>query len=355
MILDHIRLRNFRTYDDLDLHLSSGLNLVLGENAAGKTNLVEAVQYLSLARSWRTSDDKTLIKEGKPFASIDVSISEGDLKREIEVQIDKNAKRIKINGKNVSRLSDLSKVVNVITFSPNDVKLFSESPSERRSFLDIAISKQSSDYFTLICRYNKLLKERNTLLKQDHVDKDLLQVITEQMIEASWPIMRYRMMYIASSNEIMPGLLNRLRGDSKASELVYKPFVRPDGQFTENARKAFASSLENDLAHRLTSVGPHREDFSFKFDGKDIAAYGSQGENRMAVLALKLVPYLLIENEDKKPICVLDDVASELDENHIKRLIDIVKDFKQVFITATNLKIEGASIIEVVANNATRR
>ncbi|HAS55984.1 MAG TPA: hypothetical protein DEF61_00375 [Firmicutes bacterium] len=355
MILDHIRLRNFRTYDNLDLNLSPGLNLVLGENAAGKTNLVEAIQYLSLARSWRTSDDGTLVKEGKHLALIDASISEGDIKRRIEIQIDKNSKRIAINGKNVSRLSDLSKTVNVISFSPSDVALFSESPSKRRSFLDIAISKQSGDYFNLICRYNKLLKDRNSLLKQERVDKNLLQVITDQMIETSYPITRYRMMYVASSNEIMPNLLHQLRGDSKASRLVYRPFVKPDGQFIENARKAFEISLENDLSHRFTGVGPHREDFSFSFDGKDIASYGSQGENRMAVLALKLVPYLLIESEDKKPICVLDDVTSELDENRINRLIGVVKGFKQVFITATNLNIEGASVIEVAANNATRR
>lgn len=355
MILNHIELRNFRSYDKLSLDLSSGLNLITGENAVGKTNLAEAVYYLSLARSWRTLDDKNLIKNGNEFALIKACVKEGELNREIEIRIENNSKKIKINGNVARRLSDLSKLVNVIVFSPNDTRLFRSSPSERRNFLDVAISKQHEEYLLLLGKHSKLLKERNALLKEDSPDLDLLDILTKQMVDVSKPIVDYRSNYISSLNFLLPSFLERLRGDKKRCSLVYRPFVKPDDNFIDLAKKSYLDSLENDLSHHQTSVGIHREDFSFKMDGLDIGFYGSQGENRLASLAIKLIPYLLIEKEEKKPICVLDDVTSELDSNHVDRLIDIVKGFSQVFITATKLEIEGASTIEVTANNAKRR
>lgn len=355
MILNHIELRNFRSYDYLDLDLSSGLNLIVGENAVGKTNLAEAIYYLSLARSWRTLDDGNLIKDGKEFALINASISEGELHRQIEIRIEKNAKKIRINGNQIRRLSDLSKLVNVIVFSPNDTRLFRSPPSERRNFLDVAISKKYDEYLTLIGGYSKLLKERNALLKQDNPNLDLLNVLTEQMIKLSEPIIKYRVDYVSSINSLLPSFMERLRGDKKRCSIVYKPFVSQTDNLIESMKKAYLDALESDLSRRQTSVGIHREDFCFKMDGQDVGLYGSQGENRIASLAVKLIPYLLIESKEKKPICALDDVTSELDKNHVERLLNIVKKFSQVFITATKLEIEGASVIEVAANNAKRR
>ena len=355
MILTHLRLRNFRTYESLDLPLDKGLNIIVGPNAVGKSNLAEAIHYLSLARSWRTSDENVLIKESSPSAVIQARVEEGRLTREIEIEIGKTEKKIWVNGKKIKRLSELVRLVNVTCFAPEDVRLFSSSPGERRNYLDIALSKQSNDYFNLIGNYNRLLKERNSLLKSDNVDMTLLDVLTEQLASVAEPIVHYRTMFIASINSVLPEVVKRIRGDDAAVELVYKACARDDGTFRDKIRLAFKESLSSDLMRKMTSIGPHRDDFVLKLNGKDISRFGSQGENRMAVLALKLAPSFLIEDEEKKPICVLDDVASELDEQHIIDLAGLLKTFPQVFVTTTNLTIDGASYIDVSANTAIRR
>ena len=355
MILSHLTLRNFRTYESLDISFDKGLNVIVGANAAGKSNLAEAIHFLSLARSWRTSEESVLIKEGAQAALIQARVNEGRLTREIEIEISRSAKKIWINGKVVRRLSELSKIINVICFAPEDVQLFSSSPGERRGFLDMSLSKQSNDYFNLISNYNRLLKERNALLKSDHVDTALLEVLTEQLASISEPIVHYRTMYVSSLNSVLPEVLGKIRGDNASAELIYKACARDDGTFPNKIRSAFKDSLSGDLTRKTTSIGPHRDDLIFKLNGKDISQYGSQGENRMAVLALKLTPSFLIEDEEKKPICVLDDVASELDANHVGELSELLKHFPQVFVTTTNLDIDGASYIDVSENTAIRR
>ena len=355
MILTKLSLRNFRTYDSLDISFERGLNIITGANAAGKSNLAEAIQFLSLARSWRTTDESILVKDGSLSALIRANVVEGRLSREIEIELSKNSKKIHVNGKAVRRLSELAKVVNVICFAPEDVQLFSSSPGERREFLDISLSKQSNDYFSLISTYQRLLKERNVLLKSDRVDMSLLEILTEQLATVSEPIVHYRTMYVSSLNAVLPNVLRKIRGDDATAELVYRACARDDGTFPDKIRSAFKESLNGDLMRKMTSVGPHRDDFVFKLNGKDISKFGSQGENRMAVLALKLAPSLLIEDEEKKPICVLDDVTSELDAKHIGDLSTLLKSFPQVFITTTNLDIDGASYIDVSSNTAIRR
>lgn len=355
MILTRLVLHDFRTYESLDISFDKGLNIIVGPNAVGKSNLAEAIHFLSLTRSWRTTEEGILIKEGAPGAIIEAYVSEGRLSRTIEIEFTKTSKKIKINGKTAKRLSELSKLVNVICFAPEDVRLFSSSPGERRSFLDISLSKQSNDYFNLIGTYHRLLKERNALLKSDHVDMTLLDVLTEQLATVSEPIVRYRTMYVSSLNTVLPGVLHKIRGDDAAAELVYKACARDDGTFPVKIRSAFKESLSGDLLRKTTSVGPHRDDLVFKLNGRDISEYGSQGENRMAVLALKLAPSFLIESEEKKPICVLDDVTSELDADHVRDLLELLKEFPQVFVTTTKLEIDGASYIDVSANTASRR
>ena len=355
MILTHLRLKDFRSYENLDISFDPGLTLILGDNAVGKTNLAEAIHYLSLARSWRSKEDGMLLRDGTQGAFISADVSEGKLNRQIGIEIGRQSKKVLLNGKPVRRLSELSRVTNVISFSPSDVPLFVGSPGERRSFLDISLAKRSSDYFALASRYSRLLKERNAALKAYSPDRNVIDALTSQMVATAEPMVRYRMMYVTSLNSVLPDLLTKLRGEKTSCELIYRPFVRGDENFRGRAEKAFLDALESDLAHRSTSVGPHREDFSFKMNGKDIATRGSQGEHRLTVLALKLAPCLLVEESEKMPICVLDDVTSELDPGHVESLINVLKGLGQVFVTATKLNIEGASIVDVAANNAIRR
>ena len=347
MLIKRIGLKNFRNHQSLSFDFTDHLNVLTGLNAVGKTNVVEAIYYLSLGRSFRTSEDVDLIKKNHERAEIDATILEGELTRKIKIIITKTGRMVMINGKNISKLSELSKCVNVILFQPKDVMLFSGPPRDRRNFLDIAISKKSSIYLDYISRYDKVLKERNDLLKMDKVDQTLLDVTTELMVKLSGSIISYRQMYVKDINDILNKITRALTGEKGKFELKYYPFVPYDADYQENAKKAFKRAEESDFKHKQTSIGIHREDISISLNGRDIATFGSQGENRIAALALKLSPYFLISDKDKKPIIVLDDVMSELDNSNQERLIKFLRKFDQVFITGTKLDIPDCNHLEI--------
>ncbi len=344
MIIKSLTLKNFRNHSYLSYDFSPGMNILTGYNAAGKTNVVEAIYYLSLARSFRTSEDKDLISKGKERAEIDAICAEGELNRKLRLVILPEGKQIFINNKPVAKISELSSCVNVLLFEPKDVMLFRGSPKARRNFLDISLSKKSQPYLDYITRYNKVLKERNDLLKSDKVDPILLETTTEMLVKLSGPIVSYRQMYVKDINDILIKITRALTGvDEGSLQINYQPFVEYDGEFRKRALEAFKRAEEGDLHKKATSIGIHREDFSISLNGRDIGQFGSQGENRIVALALKLSPYFLIEDKDKRPIIVLDDVMSELDQEHRKRLITFLKKFEQVFITATRLEVDGAA------------
>ena len=347
MIIENITLKNFRNHSYLTYDFSNNLNILTGPNAAGKTNVVEAIYYLSMARSFRTAEDVDLIQKGKDKAEIDATTREGELKRKVRIIILESGKQIFINGKKITKLSDLSKCMNVLLFEPKDVLFFKGPPKARRNFIDINLSKQSLQYLDYISRYNQVLKERNELLKSEKVDETLLETTTEMLVKLSGPIVSYRQMYIKDINDILIKITRALTGVQGKLEIHYNPFIEYDKEFQSKALEAFKRAKENDLRQRATTIGIHREDFSISLNGRDIGEFGSQGENRIVAIALKLSPYFLIEDKDKRPVVVLDDVMSELDLEHRKRLIEFVKKFDQVFITATKLEVKGAAQYQI--------
>ena len=347
MLIKKISLKNFRNHNSLSFDFSDHLNVLTGLNAVGKTNVVEAIYYLSLGRSFRTNEDIELINKNHEKAEIDAVILEGELTRKIKIIITKTGRMVMINGKSISKLSELSKCVNVILFQPKDVQLFSGPPRDRRNFLDISISKKSGIYLDYISRYEKVLKERNDLLKSDNIDQTLLDVTTELLIKLSGSIISYRQMYVKDINDILNKITRALTGVEGKLEVIYKPFVEYGKDFQTEALAAFKRAEERDLHAKVTSIGVHREDFSICLNGRDIGRFGSQGENRIVALALKLSPYFLIDDKEKRPVVVLDDVMSELDIAHRQRLIKFIKKFEQVFITATKLEVEGASHYQI--------
>ena len=356
MKVTHLELRNFRNYETVSLDFNEGLTVIQGTNGSGKTNLAEAVYYLGLAKSWRTNEYPALIKDGCNQALIKARVEENGFHRDIEISIVPKGRKICINGKPARRLSELSKLTNVTLFSPEDVNIFKGPPGDRRSFLDTSISKKSFEYFNLIGKYNKLITERNAALKSETPDLTLIQILTDQIIEVSEPISHYRRKYIDDLNKILSDLASELYGHDRHVLVVYKPFIRSETNWKDEATKAYKRSLDSDLARKVTQIGIHREDFSLNLDDGDIALYGSQGENRLAAIALKIAPFFLIEDEEKRPITVLDDVYSELDENHATKLSNLVmKHLKQVFITTTGARIQDASYIEVSDKKAVRR
>ena len=347
MIVKSLGIRNFRNHVLGEYEFGDGLNIITGPNASGKTNIVEAIYYLSLARSFRGVEDADIINHKSEISQIDAVVVEGSIKRNIRILITKKGRSVLVNGKKVSRLSELSKCVNVLLFEPKDVMLFRGSPKERRNFLDISLSKQFPIYLEYISRYEKALKQRNEILKSGNIDKNLLDASTETLVKYAGPIINYRAMFVKDINDILIKITHALTGVRDKIEITYRPFVNMSSDYQSIALEAFNRSLESDLRHKATSIGIHREDISVSLNGKEIGTYGSQGENRLVALALKLSPYFLITDKDRKPVVVLDDVMSELDPKHREQLIKFLRKFEQVFITDTKLEIEGSTQIKL--------
>lgn len=347
MIINNIYLKNYRNHSLQSLLFNSGLNIITGPNTSGKTNIVEAIYYLSIARSFRGVEDIDLIRKGKEYAEIGSDVIEGDIKRHIHVLITEKGRSVVVNGKKVSKLSDLTKSINVLLFEPKDVMLFKGSPKERRNFLDINLSKEYQSYFESLSKYDKVLKERNEILKSNNIDEKLLETTTELLVKYSGPIISFRERFVKDINDILIKITRALTGVQGKLEISYKPFVNYSNQFEQDALDAYKRSLTSDIKQKATSIGIHREDFSISLNDRDIGKFGSQGENRLVALALKLSPYFLFEDKDKRPIIVLDDVMSELDKSHQDRLIKFLRKLDQVFITGTKLEIDGATHIKL--------
>lgn len=347
MKINRIVLTDFRSYSSLDLEFGDKLNIIYGDNGAGKSNLVEAIYYLNLARSYRVRENIHLIKENASIALINANIETLGINKELKFEIDSKAKKIYLNGNPLKKVTELAKLLNIILFIPTDVNLFRESPATRRDFLDLALSKIYPEYLDSLTRYKVALKERNALLKEDNVDITLLDVYDNLLSELGIIIDEYRSKYVYSLNEVLPNILKKLRKDESSIRIEYKPiFKEKDKQI---ALSKFLDNRNADLMYKQTSIGIQKEDFKCLFNEKDISIYGSQGENRLAALAIKLAPFYLAE-EIEKPIVILDDVMSELDESHQANLLELIEEFGQVFITSVN-KLESCNATYIKVKN----
>ena len=357
MILSNLKLINYRNYETINVSFNKGVNYIVGENATGKTNLVEAIYFLSLARSFKTNNYADLINKNSNSAYIKAEVLNGSLTNKIEIYIDKDGKRISVNKNKIHKISELSALTNCILFVPEDVNLLKDAPSERRNFLNISISKMYRDYQNNLVNYNKLLKARNDLLKEEEFDKNLLEVLTNQLIDEAYKIYSYRKNFISEINKQINIVFNELSYKKDNLRVVYFPFLNVENEedYKKEAYQKYKDSLKSDLQIKSTKLGIHREDFVIYKNNQNVGVYGSQGENRLSVLSLKLSQYFLNNDFDNKPIVILDDVLSELDENHEKKLINFVKKFSQVFITGTkNNKNLNENKYKIHNNSVTR-
>ena len=356
MIVKNLTLRNFRNYDYAKVDFDPKLNVIVGDNAAGKTNLVEAIYFLSLARSFRTAETSELIKNKRQFSEVEARVEQDTITKDIVALMTSSSKKFVCNDKPIRKLSDLSKLINVIVFEPKDTLMFSNSPLVRRNYLDINLSKKSPIYLENLMVFERLLRERNAILKKDIIDKLQLKVVTDQLIDVEETICRYRAAYINEINNILSRLITTLKGENQTAELLYLPFMKLDDKFKSSCARAYEHNEESDIKHKMTQLGIHREDMKMILNGKDISEQGSQGENRIAVIALKIAPFFLIEDKSAKPVIILDDVMSELDDERKKRLLTFIKnELEQVFITTTKTNIKDASVYEVSEHIITRR
>ena len=336
MYIETVQLRNFRNYQDLELHLDQGTNIFYGDNAQGKTNILESVYLCGTTKSHRGSRDKEIIRFGEEEAHIRMKVMKDGLSYRIDMHLRKNrAKGAAVNGLPIHKARELFGIVNLVFFSPEDLNIIKNGPGERRRFMDLELCQLDQLYLTDLAGYNHIVNQRNRLLKDLFLHpglKDTLDVWDEQIVNYGKKIILKRQEFVEELNEVIREIHKNLTGGEEIPEVIYEPSVQPDS-FWETLKK----NRERDIRMKLTSSGPHRDDLCFKVNGIDIRKYGSQGQQRTAALALKLSEIYLVKKKIKDtPVLLLDDVLSELDGNRQTYLLDSIHDI-QTLITCTGL------------------
>ncbi len=338
MWIKELSLSDFRSYPLENFSFERGVNFFYGENGAGKTNVLEAISFLSMGKSFVTSDEKNCIAEGKLFARIEAIYEKEDSERKIEVLLSKDGKKIRLGNQDLKKLSEMSGNVLLVSFSPRDVRFFQDSPQERRKMMDVALTMLEKTYLPLISSYRELLKQRNALLKGEE-NEMLLEVLENQMIPLEKKITFMRYQLICNLEEEIKKMFQQFETKFNSLKLMYRGLITDEKQleyFEDNIKDQYRRTRTSDRLHGSTMIGIHKDDMQLYLDEKNIAQIGSRGQNRLSALLLKLALSSLIRNKKKEePILLLDDVLSELDEWHIAKLNEILKDKEQVFITGT--------------------
>lgn len=338
MKIREVKLRSFRNYEKLSIRLADGMNIIAGNNAQGKTNLLESLIYISLTRSHRISNDRMMIRNGDPFALIACTVDDEGTLRNLRAVIHPQGKTLSVQGNPVKKSSDFIGILNVVLFAPDDLYVFNNLPRERRRIMNQEITKISQKYLFSLNRYQNLLKERNILLKNDSPDPRFLDTLTEQMASCEEYIIAKRREFTETISESMDGLYRQISGSDMCASLRYQCCIDDEECSAGNILAMHQKSREKDIEHRMTSDGIHREDLIFELDGKNVINNASQGQKRMVMLAFKLSLLKYIEKiTAKKPVLLLDDVLSELDLIRQKKLIDMIGNSYQCLITATEI------------------
>lgn len=334
MIVKELELHNLRNYEYLKVNFNKGINYIYGENASGKTNILEAIYFLSLTRSFRTSEIEELIKKDASFARILAKIDTQNVSKTLEISFNKSGKKILVNGKKVLKISELNSLINVISFIPKNTNLLKDAPKERRKFLNIYLSKFSNNYLKTLFVYEKILKERNDAFKAYKINPTLIDILTNQLISLNKEIYLYRKKFVNEINKYLAVVFKEVSLTNEKLKMEYESFLNNQSENIENFLKnEFENIKEEEFKRKQTLIGIHKDDFKIYIDEKDVSLYGSQGENRISIISLILSLYFL--NKEEKPIIVLDDVISELDEKHEENLLKYLENFNQVFITNT--------------------
>ena len=344
MHVDNIRLINFRNYDNLNINLNKKTNVFIGKNAQGKTNLLESIYICATGRSFRTNRDREIISFDKDEAYIGANMHVGKFDRFIEIKMEKDrSKRIKVNKTELKNYRELYSGLNVVVFSPEDLKLVKEGPSERRKFLDLEISQIKPVYSYNLTRYNKILFQRNNILRSNKFKNDirpLLDIFDLQLAKIGTDIVIERDKYVKELSDISKVTHNNITLCNEDLELIYETSIDIVSSKLEMERiylEKLKSNTSRDIESRSTGVGPHRDDIIMNINDKDVKTYGSQGQQRTVVLSIKLSEVELIKREKGSyPVLLLDDVFSELDEERRKYLIKSFHNI-QTLITMTDV------------------
>ncbi len=361
MRIKNLKLKNFRNYADESIDFKDGLNVIFGRNAQGKTNCAEAVFYLCTGSSPRCRRDKQLIRHGCDFAEIS-AVAEGMYgETEISAKITENSREVKINGNKITRNADILGNIYSVFFSPHELRLIQDGPDERRRFLNVSISQLSRPYYISLMRYNKILEQRNNLLK----DRDLsmvyetLPVWDEQLCKYAAVIASKRAEFAAMLSPIASEIHSELTDGAEKLEISpEKKYKGDEKQLSERLFSELAANYDRDIRLGFTASGPHRDDLDILIDGVDAKTFASQGQTRTAALSIKLAEVEIFKKTSGEyPVLILDDVMSELDLPRRKKLVNRTHGL-QTLLTCTHAErvLYGKEVNKIrIENGAVKR
>ena len=333
MYIEKIKLENFRNYKYENIELNKLINIIFGDNAQGKTNILEAIYFTSLGKSFRTNKEKEIVKENESQAKIEINFIKNNRKEKINAEIS-DKKNFYINDIPVKKLSELVGKINIVLFSPEDIEILRNEPIKRRKFLNIMISQLRPKYIFLLSEYNKVLEQRNNYLKKikyENKSQEYLTIWDEQLEKIGIKIYEYRKEFIEKINNKIKKIHLNTTENKENIEIKYKTNIDKKN-YMENLLK----NKSIDIQKGYTSIGIHRDDFEIYINKKNVAIFGSQGQQRTSIISLKLAEAEVIYDEiEEYPIVLLDDFMSELDKKRINGFIQNIKN-NQVLITTTD-------------------
>lgn len=344
--IEKLKLTNFRCYKDKRINFKPHVNIIVGENAVGKTSLVEAIYCLGLTKSYKASKDSFLIKHDQPFYVLEGEFVNQERKHNVllSYEIDKSRKRLLVDNNVVKKLSDYIGTFKVVMFSPDDSELIKGYSPQRRRFLDIYLGQINNKYLKDLSNYNKVLKNRNELLKQTNQseqDLELLKIYSEALVKYGKNLIIEREKFINMLNPEVAKISLAISNGEEKTELKYMPNVENEEFMLKTFRQ-----LKKDLYLQTTGLGPHKDDFLFTIKGVDAASFASQGQQRTSSIALKLGLASLFDKLGLDNIVILDDVFSELDKGRQNEIMKLFKNNKQIFITTTTIKAINEELLE---------
>lgn len=336
MIIKSLELANFRNYEELNISFDKGTNILYGDNAQGKTNILEAIYVSATTKSHKGSKDKEIINFNKEEAHIRTYLEKENVETRVDMHLRKNkSKGIAIDGQKIKKAADLMGLLNVVFFSPEDLSIIKDGPAERRRFADMELCQLDSFYLYNLNHYNKIIGQRNKLLKDMYFQpelKETLNIWDSQLVSFGSKIIERREQFVKQLGDIIFEIHKKLSGGKEELVIAYEPDVS-----IEDFEKQMKYNQDKDIRLKQTTTGPHRDDFSFVVNGVDIRKYGSQGQQRTAALSLKLSEIELVKKISKDtPVLLLDDVLSELDSNRQNYLLNSIGNI-QTIITCTGL------------------
>ena len=345
MLIEELKLKNFRNYSELTLHPHPGVNLFFGRNGSGKTNLLEAIHYCSLGRSHRISNDANAVKNGEAFALSSVSIRNSLGQREIAVRFhpdEAQKKSILMDGKKIAKFSDMMGCLRCVIFSPEDLGLIKEGPSLRRRYLDMMISQINRGYFIALQQYRTCMDQRNALIRNlrnnSYADTSMLSAFEETMAAPAAVIIRERRRIVSLLSESARNTYQRISDTDEEFRLSYHSSVKEETEIEEVICRLLRENREDDIRMGFTSVGPHRDDLILTLNKNQMKQFASQGQIRTAALSMKLSQMQILRDQSgEEPVLLLDDVMSELDRKRRACLIGEISSF-QTFITCADRK-----------------